>query len=565
MSPTMKDLSTNSWMWWEEVMRSAMEAYQEWLRAEPVQKLYVRPRALAERHGGWARLEQRGQLMLLNAVPSGVKSEILASRTTSSTEVMFALFRRYQPGGLVERSRLLRSLVEPKTPGNVTELLEILRGWRRSLRRAQELDITTPDATLLLGAVDRMSAPVVKASSQAAFRVSSTRATLGVDVTPTLASVLGFADSLLAEAETLALGDPMPVEEVKPPTVKVKAMATTLEEKIDKSSAYRVKNETAEKVCRFWGSEEGCRRGKDCKFKHDWAGIEKKGRCFGCSAQGHAKKDCPVMKPKGSTPEKPVVKVVKEKNAQPTKAENAEPLAKTGGSEVSDSAAPNEGDRGAGTAGDVKDLLNEATTLLKSLRPATSIKAIRLSSLEVREGGRPLLDGGATHCLRRAVSEEEWQRGQEVNVELAAGSAVLRLLPWTKTLLTKEDVQVIVPLGVLISLGYEAVWEKTRFELTDPAGITLDTRIENSCPTISEDLAIELIQEIERSMVRERARLAFLAGEEAGLEVNDQEAAFSLKYHITCWSGCCRRRGGQEKGFRGIATSEEGFERQRRS
>ena len=46
VSPTMKDLSTNSWMWWEEVMRSAMEAYQEWLRAEPVQKLYVRPRAL---------------------------------------------------------------------------------------------------------------------------------------------------------------------------------------------------------------------------------------------------------------------------------------------------------------------------------------------------------------------------------------------------------------------------------------------------------------------------------------------------------------------------------------
>ena len=122
------------------------------------------------------------------------------------------------------------------------------------------------------------------------------------------------------------------------------------------------------------------------------------------------------------------------------------------------------------------------------------------------------------------MSEEEWSRAQEVNVELAAGTAVLRLLPWTKTLLTKDEVQVIVPLGVLISLGYEAVWEKTRFELTDPAGITLDTRVENSCPTISEDLAMELIQEIERSMVRERARLAFLSGENVGLEVSDDEA-----------------------------------------
>ena len=64
-----------------------------------------------------------------------------------------------------------------------------------------------------------------------------------------------------------------------------------------------------------------------------------------------------------------------------------------------------EGDRGAGTTSDVKDLLSEATTLLKSLRPAPSVKAIRLSSLEVREGGRALLDGGATHCLRKAASE----------------------------------------------------------------------------------------------------------------------------------------------------------------
>lgn len=76
----------------------------------------------------------------------------------------------------------------------------------------------------------------------------------------------------------------------------------------------------------------------------------------------------------------------------------------------------------------------------------------RLSSLKVREGGLALLDGGAIHCFRKAVDEAEWAKGQEVNVELAASTVVLRLLPWT------------VPLGVLISLGYEAVWEKSRFE-----------------------------------------------------------------------------------------------------
>ena len=156
VTPTMKDLSATSWKWWEDVLNFAMVAYREWLQAEPVQRLYIRPRLPSERSGVWSRLEQRGQLMLINAVPQSIKAEILASRTTtSSVEVLYALFRRYQPGGLAERSRLLRQLVEPKVPQTMNEVTEALRGWRRSLRRAQELEIATPDATLLLRALDK--------------------------------------------------------------------------------------------------------------------------------------------------------------------------------------------------------------------------------------------------------------------------------------------------------------------------------------------------------------------------------------------------------------------------
>ena len=144
VTPTMKDLSATSWKWWEEVLNFAMLAYREWLQAEPVQRLYIRPRVPVERSGVWSRHEQRGQLTpLLNSVPQSIKAEILPSRTTSSVEVLYALFRRYQPGGLAERSRLLRQLVEPKTPQTMNEVVEALRGWRRSLRRAQELEIAT--------------------------------------------------------------------------------------------------------------------------------------------------------------------------------------------------------------------------------------------------------------------------------------------------------------------------------------------------------------------------------------------------------------------------------------
>ena len=237
ISPTMRDLSATSWKWWEEVLQLAMTAYREWLRAEPVQRLHIKTKVTRECDTVWSRLEQRGQLMLLNAVPTSIRSETLANRASSSVDVLYALFRRYQPGGLAERSRLLRQLVEPKSPQGLNETVELLRGWRRSLRRAQELEIATPDSTLLLGALDRMSEQIVKASSQAAFRTSSTRAALGVDVTPTLESVLNFADMLTAEAESLAISELQPPQETRPTpaTTKVKAMSTTSEEKQEKS------------------------------------------------------------------------------------------------------------------------------------------------------------------------------------------------------------------------------------------------------------------------------------------------------------------------------------------
>ena len=353
--------------------------------------------------------------------------------------------------------------MEPKAPQSMNEVVEALRGWRRSLRRAQELDIATPDATLLLGALDKMSELVGRTSSQVAFRMSSTRATLGVDVTPTLETVLNFSDMLTAEAESLAISELQPVQEIKtaPLTTKVKAMTAAIEEKVEKNTEKsKGEGKSEEKTCRFGGSEDGCRKGQECRFKHDWGGLEKKGRCFGRSSTKHTKKECPATKQKmegdkrmktfkKGTEKGYGVKKVEKTEGNP---ENQQTLAE----EVMDEKKV---ERPAASSGEVQALLSEATTLLKSLRPAsdgrTAVKAIKLSSLEVRTNDRALLDGGATHCLRKAELEEEWQRAQEVRVELAEGSVTLRQIPWTKTLLTQNEVQTIVVLGVLISLGYD--------------------------------------------------------------------------------------------------------------
>jgi hypothetical protein len=52
-------------------------------------------------------------------------------------------------------------------------------------------------------------------------------------------------------------------------------------------------------ACRFWGTSGGCRRGDACTYLHTWDGINKENRCFGCSGEGHMKKDCPHKKDGG--------------------------------------------------------------------------------------------------------------------------------------------------------------------------------------------------------------------------------------------------------------------------
>eukprot|EP00435_Cladocopium_sp_Y103_P030541 s3116_g7.t1 len=171
VTPIMKDLSASSSAWWEAITKAAGETVP------------------TECGTTWARLEQRGQTMLLQALPDGLKSEVLSTRSTYTVEILFKIYVRYQPGQLGEKALLLRQLVDGKVPGGNGELVEQVRAWKRNLRRAQELNVATPDPTLLIGALDRMSGAIIKTSSQMAFRLNSARAQLMVDISPTLSNV----------------------------------------------------------------------------------------------------------------------------------------------------------------------------------------------------------------------------------------------------------------------------------------------------------------------------------------------------------------------------------------
>ena len=288
IAPVMKDLSGSSAAWWEAIMKEAAETYEKWLHAEPLVRIQLQPMLPAEcLQQPWLRLEQRGSTMLLKARPEEMKTEALANRMTSSVELVYRVLKRYQPGGLGERTHLLKQLVDTRTPTSVQEMIHQLQMWRRWVRRARELRINIPDPTLLIGTLDKLSVPLVKTSAQVAFRLSTVRAQLLVDVRPSLEGVMSFAETLQAEGEVVFLSGEKSV--IGP---KVKALGG-VDEKTDRprvmDDGLKKADSKKQQPCRFFLSQTGCKKGSACGFPHESDG---KMRCWQCGSLEHVRKDC---------------------------------------------------------------------------------------------------------------------------------------------------------------------------------------------------------------------------------------------------------------------------------
>ena len=147
----------------------------------------------------WSRVEQSGSVALLKALPESIKQEVITSRDVGSVPILFRILKTYQPGGLAERSTLLRQLVEQKVPSAIGDWLQALRSWRRWLTRLAELRVPPPDPVLLMGTMEKYAAVLSKADTQSAFRLQVARAGLRVDVAPSMEGVHEFAQVLLLE------------------------------------------------------------------------------------------------------------------------------------------------------------------------------------------------------------------------------------------------------------------------------------------------------------------------------------------------------------------------------
>ena len=125
------------------------------------------------------------------------------------------------------------------------------------------------------------------------------------------------------------------------------------------------------------------------------------------------------------------------------------------------------------------------------------MKSVKVKRVSPLEGPTGLLDGGATHPLRRGTPQE-LSVAEDVVVELAHGSITLKQHPITGTIFSDRAIEPIVPLRSLIELNYSIRWSSSGCEIRHPTRGTIECWLRNGCPTVTEQNALSLIADIER-------------------------------------------------------------------
>ena len=119
-----------------------------------------------------------------------------------------------------------------------------------------------------------------------------------------------------------------------------------------------------------------------------------------------------------------------------------------------------------------------------------------------------LLDSGATHGLRPAESQEEWDSAEPTKVMLADGvTESLRLKPGTKVLLSNPlqaaaNASWIVPMGCLNELHYKLEWKDGQCNLFPKYGEKLQLELQGGCPYLSHEVGARILKQLEAHQIQ---------------------------------------------------------------
>ena len=246
-----------------------------------------------------------------------------------------------------------------------------------------------------------------------------------------------------------------------------------------------------------------------------WHG--KRGKCWACSSNQHMRNECPYKKKDGGSSPQKMAKVTGPK-PKPTK--SGKETKEGGDATSSTSSTPGTLPTSSSTATSQDEktktpiieelpsssptstsLVNDITGLVKSLQ---SLKAAQLRYADACSGekdGREekvaFIDGGATHPLRQG-SKLEIQEAEPVQVELAHGLTTLFRKRGCSTLLSREKIETIVPIRLLIDLAYKITWNSGGCTIRHPTKGALRCWRRQGCPIMDEEEALSLLYEVEK-------------------------------------------------------------------
>ncbi|OLQ05967.1 hypothetical protein AK812_SmicGene10791 [Symbiodinium microadriaticum] len=484
----MQDLSASSGSWWKDVMKLVQDTYGKWLASTPIERLQLEPIG-HERLTSlkWTRVNSRACSLILQCLTEGVKADLIARRAVQSTPM----------------------------------------SWPRWMQRCKDLNMMTPDGSVLAKALTAVTARFIGENADTQFRTQLMRSSLRIDAQPTVTDVMKYHQHLQAEIESL---------------MSARALSASPGPAVNNVSAVNIPSAPStgqgsqKQPCKYFVKASGCRRGQKCPYLHDWATMnkaERARRCLVCGGEDHRQKDCPTKAPRQS-PKGGAV------------SQNSTATASSSPTERTPKVQSLEPDSEASPTAQVPVVASEPVWTLESLIQAAAKVAgasgqapkapsINVLAIRHKSGAEPgltsyaLVDSGATHALRRASDQNEWDEADPVIVNLAGGESVgLRMnkagtiLVQPTSLTSATSTSPIVPLGALVSqLGYMMVWTKNRCRLEGPNGEIINLKVKDGCPELTEHQALELISRLEDSRLeqlrantadtRSRVRAAALA------------------------------------------------------
>ena len=225
---------------------------------------------------------------------------------------------------------------------------------------------------ILLKGLNRMTKKVLESHRDLQFRVSLVRNNLAVDTTPTSASVDQLAAHLLAEFEQLAITEkkvmPIPTKkDTEAPKIKAVEVDSAEKGKGKGKDKERSEEERPRQKCKYYLTEGGCRKGRECTWSHEQRDEVR--RCYVCGSSQHLAPSCNRPKSSPSSPEKFTPKAKQAKSEGEDKGNNKK--------EAQESVAS--------SPDAMKDLIEEASKVLKSISTSAPSSAASASSGTTRE------------------------------------------------------------------------------------------------------------------------------------------------------------------------------------